>query len=432
MQRVLASPFGDAASQQLAHELQRLANDSNTKSSRRRRKALLLEHLQAHWRPGRSGGAEARDSVRLGRWMQRTAGASLCARATNTPELCRAMLHSADHSLWFGPIASLGCRCPHLAGEYDTLAVGTHHKTGTVLIEQVPRPHLLPSPSRCAYLHVPRRWPLRAPSQLMLELTKLSSSSMLIKPKWSACGAPREQRAQAPKPNGSWSPPTDLFPRPAAELRVPRICVDEHAREPLPAPLARQPLVHVIRDPLEVCVSSYQYALRSKEAWLHKPMASLGGKSWQAHYKSSNVREGLVLECRRCMKELRQMEALFVGSGRRPSTLTLRFEELETDFDETILRLLIFAGLVPDGASPIQLVRQDSLLRQLSKHDLGRRAPGQGLHAHEAAHEPAPEERGKPLDADNFSRDVVSFQVTAGDVGIRLPTGGAAFYVHDP
>ena len=53
------------------------------------------------------------------------------------------------------------------------------------------------------------------------------------------------------------------------------------------------------------------------------------------------------------------MVGLFSASARRPSTLTLRLEELETAFDETVDRVLTFGGLLPEGAAPSRAARQE-------------------------------------------------------------------------
>ena len=59
----------------------------------------------------------------------------------------------------------------------------------------------------------------------------------------------------------------------------------------------------IVREPLEVCVSSYQYHLRSTEAWLRMPRKELHGKSWQAALKAASTRDGLLLECRRSIRD---------------------------------------------------------------------------------------------------------------------------------
>ena len=129
--------------------------------------------------------------------------------------------------------------------------------------------------------------------QLMLELVKLRPAAALHKPKWSSC--PPQEPLAAPLRDGAtptssgaastststsaassatssaasasslssrrsdtkrsdaWVAPSELFPPAALPLWVPRaICVDEHAKASLPAALAHEPLVHVVRDPLEV------------------------------------------------------------------------------------------------------------------------------------------------------------------------------------
>ena len=114
------------------------------------------------------------------------------------------------------------------------------------------------------------------------------------------------------------------------------VCVDEHAKAAALGGGLRDgaALVHVVRDPLEVCISAYQYALRSSESWLHVGKAELGGRSYQQYYRASSVETGLGKECRRSMKELRQMAELYQATRREGAVLTLRFEEIEAGFDD--------------------------------------------------------------------------------------------------
>ena len=153
------------------------------------------------------------------------------------------------------------------------------------------------------------------------------------------------------------------------------VCVDEHVKGlPLsPAWMAGAPLLHVIRDPLEVCASSYQYALRANESWLRVPHESLRGLSYQQYYRSVPLREGLATECRRCFKELRQMASLYEATARTPRTLTVRFEELTDAYDATVSRMLEFAGLA-SGDAVRSRARFEKLLVATRKHDLSRRA----------------------------------------------------------
>lgn len=117
----------------MSSELSRLANDSNTKRSRKRRKAMVLHHLGSLWRGGERGWEEAAESTRRGRWLQSSAARPLCALVSNAASLCRTL---PLPSLWWGTLGSLGCRCPFSLDKYNSIMVGTHHKTGTVLMEK--------------------------------------------------------------------------------------------------------------------------------------------------------------------------------------------------------------------------------------------------------------------------------------------------------
>ena len=138
--------------------------------------------------------------------------------------------------------------------------------------------------------------------------------------------------------------------------------------------------MHVIRDPLEVCASSYLYALRSNESWLRTPSASTpSGSSLQQYYRSAPTREGVAFECRRCFKELKQAATLYEATRGSPRALTLRLEELvelsalkRGLFDATLRRVLGFAGLAPAAWDVRGSARWRRLLAALRRHDTAR------------------------------------------------------------
>ena len=97
------------------------------------------------------------------------------------------------------------------------MLVGTHHKMGTVLIEQI-----------------------------LLEIVKMQGpNASVAKPHWSSCTRP---------------PP----PKPLQPVRRAPACIDEHVQQPP----ARPPWVHLVRDPVEVAISDYQYSRTGAEGWL--------------------------------------------------------------------------------------------------------------------------------------------------------------------
>ena len=181
-----------------------------------------------------------------------------------------------------------------------------------------------------------------------------------------------------------------LFEPPAsARAAMPAwaVCVDEHAKAAALGGGLRDgaSLVHVVRDPLEVCISAYQYALRSTESWLHVGKAELGGRSYQQYYRASSVETGLAVECRRSMKELRQMAELYQATRRAGAVLTLRFEDIEAGFDDAMRKVFAFAGAARDSAAPRDVDRMRLLLTAAARHDLGRSARDLGAHVSNAS-----------------------------------------------
>ena len=271
--------------------------------------------------------------------------------------------------LGFGLAAEVGCRCPAREAARGTGAagvaalVGTHHKTGTVLLQQ-----------------------------LMMDLVKLHPNGSIHKPGWSSCPL-----AAVPPPSPPSPPPPPPPPFSAAAARRPAgalprllppavhiVCFDEHVKS-VPAGWRGLPFVHAVRDPLEVCVSSYLYNSAAKEGWLHLPQQALGGASWQQHLRNMSTAAGLHADCSRALKELRQMASLYAATKQRADTLTLRLEEIEHDFDAVVARLLFFIGAATDAADAPQAAHALRLLRLARKHDL-RRMPRDVLPAHVKAH----------------------------------------------
>ena len=376
--------------------------------TRRERRRALVDHLARHWPLPRSLAATAA-TPSTARVMAQI-GAPLCDIVPNLASLCSA-LAGTPHAAAFGDVAANGCRCPLAAapatnrvgstgggggtggGAGSTregaglraLLIGTHHKTGTVLMEQI-----------------------------MLEVSKSLEGATFHKPSWAAChrATRRPPPPPPPPPKRSPPPPPPLKAADASADDVPTlsslglpppsgpprsahaICVDEHVKAVPQAPAwmsaPPSPLVHVIRDPLEVCASSYQYALRANESWLRVPREGLrlpdgrSNLSYQAFYRAVPLSRGLATECRRCLKELNQAATLYERSRREPHTLTIRFEELSTAYDETVRRMLGFLGLA-SGDAVRGRERFAKLIAATQKHDLSRRAP-QAMGARRAGH----------------------------------------------
>lgn len=330
---------------------------SNRNATRNTRRRKLLEHVAREW--PRAVVARSAHGAPPSAWLVAAISASPCALVSNLDALCASLI-GTRHASAFAEVAANGCRCAPVAAAamrsregaatIGAAVVGTHHKTGTVLLEEI-----------------------------LLGATRDVLGGAMHKPGWKECAsaiaAARPSAIAAPLP---------------APLRVPdprhplaRIfCVDEHAKS-LPRAASPMAYVHVLRDPLEVCASSYQYALRTTEAWIQRePRDALGGRSYQQYYRSAPLRDGLAAECRRCFKELRQTAALYEATRRDPRVLTIRFEQLADDYDSTVHRMLGFLGLA-DGDPLRAAARFGRLVERARRFDLSRNAPnGDRLQGH--------------------------------------------------
>lgn len=233
--------------------LESLANHSArgaTGYSRRDRKVALVQHLVRHWpwrarsttRGGRSVSSSERSAIGMSARVVASVSSPPCALVRNWASLCRSLV-GTPHEAGFEAVADNGCRCPPIGLGRSTTAilVGTHHKTGTVLLEQV-----------------------------LMDATKSVEGAKFHKPRWSECAGAMAATAGRPEAALQARTTTEASRTSASRTtpgawpsRSPRLaaaCVDEHAKS-LPSTqsiLAHAPVVHVVRDPLEVCVSSYQ------------------------------------------------------------------------------------------------------------------------------------------------------------------------------
>jgi hypothetical protein len=148
---------------------------------------------------------------------------------------------------------------PPMPGAWNaTILVGTHHKTGTVLLAKVFR-------VAAKMFSVPRH-----------------------KNNYTACA--------------------DLF---ATHARG--VCIDEHVNANSMREWLRpqQPFIHAVRHPLEMCISAYIYHKQGAEPWLLKPMPDLGGLNLMQHYQALPPVDGVRFECRRMVTELVESAVLY-------------------------------------------------------------------------------------------------------------------------
>ena len=157
----------------------------------------------------------------------------------------------------------------------------------------------------------------------------------------------------------------------AVPRREPGICFAEQTRKNLLPTLLRPPrslgalssarLVYITREPLEVCVSAYQYHLHANEPWLRQPRGNklaalargmdielLPNETIQHALNRLDERTGLLFECQRSLGDQIKSQAEFHSESlaRGAEALRaegrihmLRMEETKVDFDGTTRRL---------------------------------------------------------------------------------------------
>ena len=170
-----------------------------------------------------------------------------------------------------------------------TLAVvGTHHKTGTVLMGQV----LRVATNVLSAEHAALGSPTSIATATNPTATAHTTPSHVHAPTL-ATAPPELTRRNLPtsphiSPHPAQSPPELIRRNWTACVHAARrggrvVCLLEHARwRPLHWYLERGlAFIHMVRDPIEVCVSGYQYHLITSEPWVLVPRPELGGRSWQ-------------------------------------------------------------------------------------------------------------------------------------------------------
>jgi hypothetical protein len=162
------------------------------------------------------------------------------------------------------------------------ILVGTHHKTGTVLMKKI---------FSCLSPHLG--------AQLCIN----------------------NHRTKAPP---SWS-----------------LVLDTHSTllASLPADSEGIRSIHVVRDPRMIIVSSALYHMHSKERWLHTPRDSLGGKTYQEHILSlpdDSSRFCFELEQGAARNALRDLD--IISRLEQPWRMGVNLEALMQDFDLMLYR----------------------------------------------------------------------------------------------
>ena len=213
----------------------------------------------------------------------------------------------------------------------NTIVIGTHHKTGTVLFAKVFR-------VICK----------------MMDVVRIKSNRTLHA---MACG----------ELLSSFSPGVCIIEHVTAR--------DVHDIEHRP-PHEKPPFVHAVRDPVEMCVSAYQYHLLGPEPWLVQPMRDLNGSTIQQYYQRLPPAEGVRFECLRMTLELVESALVYNRTRRLPHVLTTRLEDFAKSYDATMREVFTFLGSGP---------HVEELVTASQVYDLARAPPQDARHVSAAS-----------------------------------------------
>lgn len=172
--------------------------------------------------------------------------------------------------------------------------VGTHHKTGTVLLQHILKDACRVLRWRCTFNHRPYY-----------------------------CASPED----------------------AIALNL-QLCFLQHGiRFKLKSGLPHR-FIHGIRDPFEVVISGYQYHLRTTEKWAHQPDRRWNGSSYIRHLNALPLRDGLLTELQHSLRDsLKTMPRLFNRTHNNPCALEVRLSDFQRDYYGTVSRMWDLLGV---------------------------------------------------------------------------------------
>ena len=157
--------------------------------------------------------------------------------------------------------------------------------------------------------------------------------------------------------------------------KLPVVCIVEHvsARD-VKAWTWRPnvPFIHAVREPMEMCISAYQYHLTGAEPWLLQPLKDLNNLTIQQYYKTLPPEQAVNFECKRMMFELVETALVYNATRNRPKTLTLRLEEFASNYDGTTRKMFSFLG----GQS----THVETLVNASTMYDITRQKTGDPRH----------------------------------------------------
>ena len=176
------------------------------------------------------------------------------------------------------------------------ILVGTHHKTGTVLLKHIFLKEVCPMLGwRCSFDNYPVK-----------------------------CSSPEEARA-----NGL------------------QLCFLQHGiRFKVQHTALPYRFIHAIRDPLEVVLSGYQYHLKTTERWANRPDRRYNGTSYRQYLNHLGLDDGLRAEVKHSLRDaLKTMPRLLNRTAGRACTLTVRLEDFERNWDGTTSKMWDLIGV---------------------------------------------------------------------------------------
>lgn len=263
----------------------------------------------------------------------------------------------------------------HSAGP---VLVGSHHKTGTVLLTHLLRDACKAMHWKCIFNHDKGHCASAAEARNMGADICLLQHGIQFKglvPSGSNGGKPQHQAptllaaatAVAVGMTGTAGTAGTAAPQPSG-----RSLRESMSDEPTYVPNYR--FVHAIRDPMEVVLSGYTYHLRTTEKWANRPEARWNGTTYRAYLNALSLEEGLLAEVRHSARDnLKTMPRLYERTGSRKCTYTVKFEDFATDWEGTLTQLWDLLGVT----EPKDLAL---LTRVSEKHNVYRHNTTRGRH----------------------------------------------------
>jgi len=253
--------------------------------------------------------------------------------------------------------------------------VGTHHKTGTVLMGQV---------MRVASKGIER----------MIGEKGAGAAPQFLRHNWTACTAFHLHAAICLEEHVHLSQLASLFSYASSgkyhrgkSRGLPLLIASDRVSSGTPQLMSTRTIrfVHLLRDPIEICVSGYQYHKKATESWVKTPRVELGGKSWQSFFEQVSEADGIRTECVRGLTEIKEQAEIFLHFQTHPHALSVRLEDLDRNFSHQMRAIFNFfrpaivtRGGMTDAFGKGQMLTPasvDRLVRSTSKFDLTANAP---------------------------------------------------------